>query len=310
MPDLIPQTNKHLIVISGPTGIGKTETAIRLAQHFGTEIISADSRQFYRELKIGTATPSQHELSQARHHFIGHLSIHEDYNIYQYEKDALNLLNELFQNHSILVLVGGSGLYIDAVCKGIDDIPDVEQELRDELGTRLEKEGLEALRQELKHLDPQSYANIDLKNPKRIIRALEVCLSTGLPFSSFKSNPKKHRDFQVHPFVLTMNRDDLYKRIEDRVDHMIDQGLEDEARNFYPLRNLNALKTVGYTEFFEYFDHTIDYSEAIRLIKRNSRRYAKRQLSWFGRNPEASWINRTTTNQVTLEISQRMAEFL
>lgn len=299
--------NKHLVVISGPTGIGKTETAIQLAQHFQTEIISADSRQFFKELKIGTATPTIDELSRAKHHFIGHLSIQEDYNIYQYEKDALSLLNQLFINHQILILCGGSGLYIDAVCYGMDDIPDVEPEIRSFLMERMEKEGVESLRQELKLIDPKSYAEIDLKNPKRILRALEVCLSSGKPFSSYKSNLQKLRDFNIHPIVLEMDREQLYQRIDERVDHMIAAGLEEEVRMLTPYRQHNALKTVGYSEFFDYFEGKTDYNEAIRLIKRNSRRYAKRQISWFGRNPEAIHIPVSDHQRLLNHIHQRIS---
>lgn len=284
-----PKSN-YLIVISGPTGIGKTATGIQLAKAFQSEIISSDSRQFYRELIIGTAMPSPDELAAVPHHFIGHRSIFEDYNIFQYEKDALALLENLFQKHQILFLVGGSGMYIDAVCNGIDDIPDTDPELRNELNKRLEEEGIDSLRMELKLLDPESYQTIDLKNPKRILRALEVCLSTGQSYSSFKTYQKKERNFQIVRFVLNMNREELYQRIDRRVDQMIEDGLEAEARQFYTHRQVNALKTVGYTEFFEYFDGNIPYDEAIRLIKRNSRRYAKRQLSWFNREPEANWV--------------------
>lgn len=299
--------DKHLIVICGPTGIGKTETAIQLACHFQTEIISADSRQFFKELKIGTATPSEEELKRAKHHFIGHLSIQNEYNIYQYEKDALALLEDLFKSQSILILCGGSGLYIDAVCKGIDDIPDVEPEIRSVLIERLENEGVESLRQELRYIDPKSYTEIDLKNPKRILRALEVSMASGKPFSSFKLSAQKERKFKIHTIVLDMDREKLYERIDDRVDRMILNGLEDEVRSLIPYRQHNALKTVGYTEFFNYFDGKTDLEEAIRLIKRNSRRYAKRQISWFGRNPEAVWMPVSDQHRLIKHLNQRIS---
>lgn len=279
-----------LVVIAGPTGIGKTSMGIALAEHYQTEIVSADSRQFFKELKIGTAQPGIEELSRVKHHFIAHLSIQDTYNLFEYEHDSLLLLNQLFEKHAILFMVGGSGMYIDAVCNGIDDIPDTEPELRQELIKRLEEEGIDSLRLELKYLDPESYAQLDLRNPKRILRALEVSLTTGKPYSSFKTNTKKERNFQILRFCLDMNRDELYTRIDHRVDVMLKEGLESEARQFYPHRELNALKTVGYSEFFDYFDGTITRDEAIRLIKRNSRRYAKRQLSWFKRDSETRWV--------------------
>lgn len=289
----MPVTNPSsllLVVIAGPTGIGKTSMGIALAEHYETEIISADSRQFFKDLKIGTAQPDAYELSRVKHHFIAHLSIHDTYNLFEYEQDSLKLLNQLFAKHAILFMVGGSGMYIDAVCNGMDDIPDTEPELRSELINRLEKEGIDSLRLELKYLDPESYAQLDLRNPKRILRALEVSLTTGKPYSSFKTNTKKERDFQILRFCLDMNRDELYSRIDKRVDEMLREGLETEARQYYPYRNLNALKTVGYSEFFDYFDGNISREEAIRLIKRNSRRYAKRQLSWFKRDSETRWV--------------------
>lgn len=299
--------NKHLIVISGPTGIGKTETALKLANHFQTEIISADSRQFFKELKIGTATPTPEELKLAKHHFIGHLSIQDQYNIYQFEKDALELLNDLFKNHDVLILCGGSGLYIDAVCKGMDDIPDADPEIRSALIERFENEGIESLRQELKYLDPSSYSEVDLKNPKRILRALEVSLSSGKPFSSFKSKSTKERHFEIHSIVLHMEREKLYQRINERVDRMIEQGLEQEVRSLIGFKEHNALKTVGYSEFFDYFDGKIDFPETIRLIKRNSRRYAKRQVSWFGRNPNSLWFDADNYNRLEQHLNQRIS---
>lgn len=299
--------NKHLIVISGPTGIGKTETAIKLANHFQTEIISADSRQFFKELKIGTATPSPEELKLARHHFIGHLSIQDQYNIYQYEKDALSLMDEFYKIQDVLILCGGSGLYIDAVCKGMDDIPDTDPEIRSALIERFENEGIESLRQELKYLDPSSYSEVDLKNPKRILRALEVSLSSGKPFSSFKSKSLKERNFEIHSIVLHMDREKLYQRINERVDRMIEEGLEQEVRSLIGYKEHNALKTVGYSEFFDYFDGKTDFPETIRLIKRNSRRYAKRQVSWFGRNPDSLWFDADDYNRLEQHLNQRIS---
>lgn len=287
-----------LIVITGPTGIGKTNLSISLAQHLDTEIISADSRQFYKELKIGTAMPEEIQLSKVKHHFIGHLSIHDYYNASQFEFEVIDLLENLFKRKSQVLFVGGSGMYIDAVCRGIDDLPEIDKEIRAELQNKFEKEGIESLRFELRRLDPEYYNIVDLKNPKRILKGLEICLMTGKTYTSFRKSIIKQRDFKMIKVGLTMNREKLYRRIDERVDKMIGEGLVDEAREFYLHRNLNALKTVGYKELFEHFDGNYDLNKAIELIKRNSRHYAKRQLSWFGRDKEIRWFDPTEEKEI------------
>lgn len=287
-----------LIVITGPTGIGKTNLSISLAQHLDTEIISADSRQFYKELKIGTAMPEEIQLSKVKHHFIGHLSIHDYYNASQFEFEVIDLLENLFKRKSQVLFVGGSGMYIDAVCRGIDDLPEIDKEIRAELQNKFEKEGIESLRFELRRLDPEYYNIVDLKNPKRILKGLEICLMTGKTYTSFRKSIIKQRDFKMIKVGLTMDREKLYRRIDERVDKMIGEGLVDEAREFYLHRNLNALKTVGYKELFEHFDGNYDLNKAIELIKRNSRHYAKRQLSWFGRDKEIRWFDPTEEKEI------------
>ncbi len=296
---------KQLLVLSGPTGSGKTSLSIPLAQQLHAPILSADSRQFYREIPIGTAAPTPQELAAAPHYLVGHLSIHDDYNVYRYEHDALTLLEELFETQSHVLLVGGSGMYIDALCNGIDNIPDTDPEIRRACVEKFEQEGLDAIRFELSRIDPISYRQVDLKNPKRILRALEVSLSSGKPYSSFRTATKKERNFEIVRIVITLPRELLYERINQRVDLMIAAGLEEEARNMHPYKNLNALKTVGYSEFFEYFEGNITRDEAIDLIKRNSRRYAKRQLSWFGRDNSATWFESPTSETLMQYILQQ-----
>lgn len=280
---------KYLIVITGPTGIGKTGVAIQLAKHFGTQIISADSRQIYKELCIGTATPKPLELSEVKHHFIQSHSIFDIYNASIYESEALQLIGQLFAETDLLFLTGGSMLYIDAVCKGIDEIPDAEPEIRSNLKLTFANEGIESLRLQLKQLDPNYYQTVDLKNPNRIIHALEICLTTGKPFSSFRTNPKKRRPFTIIKIGLDCDRQILHHRINMRVDKMIEDGLETEAKNLLFYKNLNALNTVGYRELFEYFDGKHSRDTAIELIKRNSRRYARKQLTWFRNDPMINW---------------------
>jgi tRNA dimethylallyltransferase len=279
-----------LISIVGPTGIGKTDLGISIAKKLSTEIISADSRQFYKELKIGTAMPDEKQLLEIKHHFIGHLSIHDYYNASIFEFGVIELLEKLFKQKEQVLMVGGSGMYIDAVCKGIDDLPEIDQEIRASLHAKFEKEGIESLRFELKRLDPEYYSIVDLRNPKRILKGLEICLMTGKTYTSFRTSEKKERDFRILKIGLNMDRKKLYQRIDKRVDKMFEAGLLEEAKNFYPFRNLNALKTVGYKELFEHFDGMYDLDKAIELIKRNSRHYAKRQLTWFGRDKEIEWF--------------------
>jgi tRNA dimethylallyltransferase len=287
---LYPVMAKNLILITGPTAIGKTRAAILVARHFGTEIVSADSRQIYRELSIGTAVPSPGELALVRHHFIHSHSIFDTCNASRYEIEALDLLDQLFRKYDNIVLTGGSMLYIDAICKGIDSMPDVDMELRAVLKERLRSEGIEGLRLQLKKLDPEYYRQTDLKNPARIVHALEICLMTGKPFSSFRSGPNKKRPFSILRAGLDCDRALLHQRINARVDQMMDKGLEAEAERCYPNRKLNALNTVGYRELFAFFRGEISRGKAVELIKRNTRRYARKQLTWFRNDPEITWF--------------------
>ena len=279
-----------LTVLLGPTGVGKTEISIEIAERTGTAIISADSRQFYREMRIGTAVPSEEQLKRVKHHFIQFLSVQEYYSASLYEMDVLNLLPQLFIKNNQVILAGGSGMYIDSVCSGIDDIPDVDPAVREKYTALYREEGIEGLRVALRILDPDHYTRVDLRNHKRIIRALEICETTGKPYSSFLKKEKRERDFRIVKIGLNRDRDELYNRINIRVDQMIKDGLEDEARKLYHLRHLNALNTVGYKEIFDHFDGTVSRNKAIELIKRNSRRYAKRQLTWWGKDKSIVWF--------------------
>lgn len=279
----IEQPGKTLKVIVGPTASGKTDYSIELANQYNSPIISCDSRQIYKELKIGTAPPSEEQLAKIKHYFIFSHSIFDFYTAGKYELEALELINNLFLTHDTLIVVGGSGLYVDALCYGIDDFPDSDMILRDNLMQRLSAEGIESLRNELRFLDPESYETIDKKNPQRIVRALEVCLQTGKKFSSFKSSSSKQRNFTIERTIIERPREELYDRINLRVDKMIESGLIDEAKELHKFKDLPALKTVGYKELFDYFDGKTSLEEAIDLIKRNTRRYAKRQITWFKR---------------------------
>lgn len=283
--------NNTLIVLLGPTGVGKTDVSIAIARHFGCEIISADSRQFYSEMKTGTAVPSDDYLSEIKHHFIRFLSVNDYYSSSLFERDVLNLLPELFNKTPVVVMAGGSAMYVDSVCSGTDDIPDIDPLVRDKYTRKYKEEGIEGLRIALRLLDPEHYKVIDLKNPKRIMRALEICESTGRPYSSFLSRKKRERDFRIIKTGLKRSREDLYERINRRVDKMIEDGLEEEARSLFKMRDLNALNSVGYKEFFDFFDGKINYEEAIRLIKRNSRRYAKRQMTWWVKDRDINWFD-------------------
>jgi tRNA dimethylallyltransferase len=287
-----------LFVLPGPTGVGKTETAIALALRFGCDIISADSRQFYREMSIGTAVPSPEQLNAVKHHFIRFLPVDSYYSSSLFERDVLLLLPELFKKNRIAIMTGGSGMYIDAVCEGSDSIPDVDPGIRESWLKRYNDEGLPGLRKALSILDPVHYSRVDLKNPKRIIRALEICESTGKPYSSFLKKAKAARDFRVIKAGLKRSREELYARINARVDTMIAGGLEDEARALLPFREFNALNTVGYRELFSYFDAGISREEAIELIKRNTRRYAKRQLTWWSRDRNIKWFHPDQTAEI------------
>lgn len=281
--------NKKLIILLGPTGVGKTDLSLEMAESLQTEIISCDSRQVYREMKIGTAAPSEEDLKRVPHHFIGHLSIHDYYSCGRFEIDALKKCDELFKKHDTLIMTGGSMLYIDAVCKGIDDIPNIDVELRESLLKRYQDEGIENIRQELKILDPDYYRIVDLQNHKRIIHALEVCIQSGKPYSSFRSESVKERPFKIEKIGLNRPREILYDRINKRVEIMMENGLLEEAKSLYPYKGLNALNTVGYKELFNYFDGIWTLDFAIQMIKQNSRRYAKKQLTWFNRDPEINW---------------------
>jgi tRNA dimethylallyltransferase len=283
--------NNFLIVILGPTGVGKSDLSVEVARHFNTEIISADSRQFYREMTIGTAVPAENLLNNVRHHFIQFLSVKDYFSSSLFERAVLDLLPSLFKKNRIVIMTGGSGMYIDAVCKGIDDIPDVEPAVREKYNKKYTEEGIESLRTELKLLDPDYYARVDLKNHKRIIRALEIFGSTGRKYSEFLTKKSAERDFYVVKIGLKREKEDLYGRINERVDNMIDQGLENEARRLFDLRDLNPLKSVGYREFFDFFKGKISMEKAVELIKRNSRRYAKRQMTWWSRDKEIVWFN-------------------
>ncbi|MDD2195897.1 MAG: tRNA (adenosine(37)-N6)-dimethylallyltransferase MiaA [Bacteroidales bacterium] len=281
---------KHLIVLLGPTGVGKTTVSISISNHFNAPIVSADSRQFFKEMYIGTAAPTPEQLSLAPHYLVGHKSITERYSCGMFELEALELLNKIYLKQDVAMLVGGSMLYIDAVCHGIDNFPTPDSELRQSLENQLSTEGIESLRAQLKLLDPEFYNQVDLKNPKRILKAVEICLQTGKTYSSFLTNPQKQRPFKTIKIGLNLTREELYKQINARVDQMINQGLVDEAKTLYPYRDHNALKTVGYREIFDYIDGNISLEKAIELIKRNSRRYAKRQLTWWGRDKEIEWF--------------------
>jgi len=282
--------NKFLIVVLGPTGVGKTDISIDLAEKFNCEIISADSRQFFSEMKIGTAVPSDFHLNKIKHHYVRFISAENYYSASLFERDVLALLPELFLKSNFALLTGGSGLYIDAVCNGYDDIPDVDQMAREKYIAMYINEGIEGLICALKILDPEHYSKVDLKNPKRIMRALEICDTAGKPYSSFLKNQRKKRDFSIIKIGLERNREELYARINKRVDEMILQGLEEEARQLIRFRHLNALNSLGYREFFDYFDGNISRDKAIELIKRNSRRYAKRQMTWWSKDKEIKWF--------------------
>lgn len=297
---------KNLLVIIGPTGVGKTELSLRIAENFGTEIVSADSRQLYANLKIGTAAPTPEELQRVPHHFIGTLQLTDYYSAAQYEEDALKLLDHLFQTKDVVILTGGSMMYVDAVCKGIDDIPTVDEETRKTLLERYEKEGLEQLCAELKLLDPDYYKIVDLKNHKRVIHALEICYMTGKTYTSFRTQEKKTRPFRMIKIGLTRDREELYARINQRVDIMMEQGLLDEVKQVYPYRQLNSLNTVGYKELFNYLDGEWALPFAIDKIKQNSRIYSRKQMTWFKRDEEIRWFHPNHEEEILTYIKQEI----
>lgn len=284
-------TTHYLIVVVGPTAVGKTDLCVRLARHYHTEIISADSRQFYKEMSIGTAKPTEEEQQGIKHHFVDSHYITEEYNAGAYEQDVLALLQELYREKQAVILTGGSGLYVRAVCEGMDEMPETDPAIREQLMTLYQQQGLAPLLMQLQQVDPQYYERVDRANPQRVIRALEVCLSSGQPYSSFRKQEQQERPFQVIKIGLTRDRQELYDRIDQRMDLMLEQGLLQEAEALYPYRHHNALQTVGYKEIFDYLEGKYDWDEAVRLLKRNSRRYAKRQLTWFHKFPDYTWFH-------------------
>ena len=298
--------SKTLIILLGPTGVGKTDLSIDIASYFQTEIISCDSRQIYREMNIGTAVPDAKTLKAIPHHFIRSHSIHDYYNASKFETEVLERLEQLFRQRDIVIMTGGSMLYIDALCKGLDDLPNVDQQLRQSLMKRMETEGIANLLNELRELDPDYYKVVDLKNPKRILHALEICLMTGRPFSSFRTNPSRKRPFNIIKIGLNCDRTVLYNRINQRVDKMFEEGLEEEVINLYPLRKLNSLNTVGYREIFDHLDGTITLDEAREKIKANSRKYARKQLTWFRRDPEITWFTPGMKDEIIANINLQL----
>jgi tRNA dimethylallyltransferase len=297
-----------LVAILGPTGVGKTAVSLELAQNLGSPVISADSRQFYKGLSIGTAAPSPEDLQRVKHYFVGHLELTDYYSASRFETDVLALLVDLHKVHDTVVMCGGSMMYIDAVCNGIDDIPTIDEDLREELKTLYTEQGIEPIRNRLKLLDPEFYRQIDLKNHKRVIHALEVCLMTGKTYSSLRKNEKKPRPFNIIKIGLQREREDLYERINRRVDEMMSAGLLEEARAVYPLRHLNSLNTVGYKELFKYFDGEWTLDFAIEKIKQNTRIYSRKQMSWFRRDKEILWVN--YSNKETALAPQAKSGFL
>lgn len=289
---------KTLVVITGPTAVGKTQLCLDLAQRLGTPIINADSRQIYRDLKIGTAAPTEEQLRQVHHYFVGTLSLDEYYSASMYEQQTIALLEKLFQDNDYALMTGGSMMYIDAVCHGIDDIPTVDEQTRETLKRRLQEEGLESLCEELKRLDPEHYEVVDLQNPRRVVHALEICLMTGNTYTSYRKAERKERPFKIIKIGLTRPREELYQRINSRVDQMMEQGLLEEAQQLYPQRHLNALNTVGYKELFNYMDGIWTLDEAVERIKGNTRRYARKQLTWFKKDSDVIWAHPTNISEI------------
>lgn len=295
-----------LFVLLGPTAVGKTALSLKVANILGSPIINCDSRQIYKNLSIGTAAPTDEQLQEIKHYFVKILELEEYYSAAQYEADVIQLLSQLQPSHNNILLSGGSMMYIDAICKGIDDIPTVDSEVREQLKERLQTEGLEPLRSELRLLDPEYYNIVDLKNPKRIVHALEICYTSGKPYSSFRANKKKERPFQIVKIGLRRERSDLFDRINKRVDMMMKEGLLEEAENLYPLRHLNALNTVGYKELFRYLDGTWDLDLAVEKIKKNTRDYAKKQMTWFAHDNDIHWFSPDNEKEIINFISENI----
>jgi tRNA dimethylallyltransferase len=300
---------KTLIVIAGPTAIGKTALSIEVAQHYQTEIISADSRQFFKEMSIGTAKPNTQELAAAPHHFINSHSINQEVSVGTFEKEAIQKIEELFQKHDVLVMVGGSGLYVNAVLYGFDEIPKADESIRNKLNQQFIEEGIETLQQQLLELDPVYYNEVDIRNPQRVIRALEVCMCSGKPYSSFRKTENKARNFEVTLIGLDIEREKLYEKINHRVDLMMEEGLLEEVKSLQEHQHLNALKTVGYTELFKYLNNECSLPEAVEKIKQNTRNFAKRQLTWFRKNEELIWFEPDFTTIIAFLDQKRLYTF-
>ena len=297
-------SDKTLIVITGPTAVGKTALCLDIAQHFGIPIINADSRQIYKELKIGTASPTNEQLSKVKHYFVGSLSLNDYYSASLFEQQTLEILEREFSTSNYALMAGGSMMYIDAVCNGIDDIPTVDDATREILKARLTSEGLEILVQELKELDPEYYEIVDKQNPRRVVHGLEICLMTGKTYTSFRKREKKQRPFSIVKIGLNREREELYNRINQRVDQMMAEGLLEEAKSLYPMRQMNALNTVGYKEMFAYLDGTWTLEEAVERIKGNTRRYARKQLTWYKKDEQIKWFHPDDKEKIISYISQ------
>ncbi len=300
-------SNNTLIVLVGPTGVGKTASSIAIAKAFGCDIISCDSRQIFKRMTIGTAAPTEKEMEQVPHHFVQFLEPGENYNASQFEHDVLQKLDVLFEKNPVQLMVGGSMMYVDAICKGIDAIPDVDAVVRETLKEQYQKDGLDGIRFQLKNLDPETYAKVDLKNPARVIHAVEVCLTTGKPYSSFLKRADKKRSFNIIKVALNMGRDRLYHRINLRVQKMVEAGLLDEVKSLLPYRELQALQTVGYREVFEYLDGNYSFNRAIELIQRNSRHYAKKQLTWFRKDEQTQWFHPNEPEKMVEYLQQKIS---
>ena len=301
-------SNPLLVVLLGPTGVGKTDLSIRLADTFHVPIINADSRQIFAEIPIGTAAPTKEQLARVKHYFVGTHHLQDYYSASMFEQDALNIIQNEFLSHPCALMSGGSMMYIDAVCNGIDDIPTVDDQTRVWMKRRLAEEGLSALVQELKELDPEHYSIVDKQNPRRVVHALEICHMTGKTYTSFRTNSKKERPFRILKIGLNRPREELYDRINRRVDQMMADGWLDEARSVYPLRHLNALNTVGYKELFLYFDGTWPLEEAVERIKGNTRRYMRKQLTWFKRDPEIHWFTPDETDEIVALVKAELSK--